>query len=290
MHKPARFRCLPLLLLPVLAPVWLPAAPPPQAQEFLSAIAPSAALPAVELPVTALNPAPAAVGAAQRAVAASAPTATPEEIGDSLEAHQHYQAALAAYAQDPHRNAAVWNKMGIAYQMMFNLKAAARCYKESLRLKPKSAMVLNNLGTVYDSVKDYSAAERMYHKALKVDPKSPLILKNLGTNLLVQRKYNKGWQAYEKALALDPNIFENHTGPTVANPTSLQERGAMNYFMARGCVRMGQTECALDYLRRALDEGYTTAKKISSDADFASLRDNPAFKQLLAEQQQQQHP
>lgn len=216
------------------------------------------------------------------------PNATPEQIGDSLEARQRYQAAVAAYAKDPHPTAAIWNKMGIAYQMMFNSREATRCYKESLHLDAKNAMVLNNLATVDDSLKEYSAAEHLYHKALKINPDSPLILKNLGTNLLVQHKYSKGWRAYEEAMKLDPAIFADHESPTVANPTPIKERGAMNYFMARGCVRMGQTECALQYLRMAVSEGYTTIKKVSEDADFASLRDNPAYKQWVAEQQQ--HP
>lgn len=216
------------------------------------------------------------------------PNATPEEIGDSYQARQRYQLAIAAYSKDPHPTAAMWNKMGIAYQMMFNLKAATHCYQESLHLDSKNPMVYNNLATVYDTQKEYSKAERTYRKALKIKPNSPLILKNLGTNQLVQHKYEKGWKAYEKALRLDPLIFQGRDSPTVSNPTSVKERGAMNYFMARGCVRMGQTECAIEYLRKAINEGYTTIKKLNEDADFASLRDNPAFKQLAAEQQQPQ--
>ena len=214
-----------------------------------------------------------------------APQATPEEIGDSLEARQRYQAAIAAYAKDLHPSAVVWNKMGIAYQMMFNLKDATRCYRESLKLDRRNALVLNNLGTVYDSQKDYKAAEHMYRKALKIDPRSAFVFKNLGTNLLVQHKYNRGWDAYKRALALDSTIFEDNGSPKVQNPTTVQQRGAMNYFMARGCLRAGQTACAIQYLRMALDEGYTSAKKLAVDADFASLHDNPEFRELLAEQQ-----
>lgn len=177
--------------------------------------------------------------------------------------------------------------MGIAYQMMFNVKDATRCYKESLKLNPRNASVLNNLGTVYDSSKNYSAAEKIYRKALKIDPKSAVILKNLGTNLLVQHKYAKGWAAYQEAAAIDPNIFENNSSPKVENPSSVAERGAMNYYMARGCVRTGQPGCAIEYLRMALNEGFTTPRKIAEDEAFTSLRDTPAFKQLLAEQKQQ---
>lgn len=211
---------------------------------------------------------------------------TAEDYGDSYEARRQYQAAIAAYAKDPSPSAAVWNKMGVAYQMMFNLKDATRCYKKSLKLDHRNPIVLNNMGTVYDSLKDYKHAERMYRRALKYSPKSPLILKNLGTNLLAQRKYNKGWDAYRKAVAIDPQIFADTNGPRTENPASNQQRGAMNYYMALGCARAGYTDCAIHHLRMALDEGFITAKKVAKGSDFAGFRNNPAFQQLLAEQKQ----
>jgi len=209
---------------------------------------------------------------------------TPEQLGDSLVGHQRYQAAIAAYSKAPQMTADISNKMGIAYQMLFNSKDATRCYKESLKLDPANPQTMNNLGTVYASLKQYGQADRMYRKALKLDPKSAIVLKNYGTNLLAEHKYNKGWEAYQQALALDPQIFADHEGPTVEDPSSVKERGAMNYYMAAGCARAGYTDCALQYLRMALDEGFTTRKKIETDSQFVSLRDNPAFKQLLAEQ------
>ena len=212
---------------------------------------------------------------------------TPEQIGDSLSARQRYLAAIAAYAKAPQRTAGIWNKMGIAYQMMFNSRDATRCYRESLKLDPGNPDVLNNLGTIYASQKQYGQADRMYRKALKLDPRSAITLKNLGTNYLAQHKYNKGWQAYQKALAIDPQIFTAHTSPSVENPSDVQERGAMNYYMAAGCARAGYADCAVQYLRLALDEGFTTRKKVLIDSEFASLRSNPAFQQLLAEQSKQ---
>jgi tetratricopeptide (TPR) repeat protein len=210
--------------------------------------------------------------------------ATPEEVGDSLMMHQRYQAAIAAYKKGPRNSADLWNKLGIAYQMMFNMEDATRCYQTSLRLNPKNTHVLNNLATVYDSQKQYATAERMYRKALKLEPQSALIEKNLGTNLLTQHKYKKGWEAYQAALAIDPRIFEQTNSPRVDNPASVQERGAMNYYMAKGCVRAGQNDRAIEYLRMALNEGFTNPKKIIADSEFASLRGIPAFEQLLAAQ------
>jgi hypothetical protein len=57
----------------------------------------------------------------------------------------------------------------------------------------------------------------------------------------------------------------------------------MNYYMALGCARSGYTDCALSYLRAALDEGFISRKKVAEAAEFASLRENPGFKQLMAE-------
>lgn len=240
------------------------------------------------LPAQATDQPPATVAPAAASAPTTAPSqVSPEELGDSLAAHQRYQAAIAAYEKVPQMTSALWNKMGVAYQMMLNTKDATRCYRESLKLNARDSQVLNNLGTVYASLKDYSQADRFYRKAIKIDPDSALIYKNLGTNLLAEHKYNKGWEAYQRALKIDPQIFSDRDSPHVENPSSVQERGAMNYYMALGCVRAGYTDCALDYLRMALDEGFTSRKKVAADSEFASLRDNPAFQQLVAEPRNQ---
>jgi|HubBroStandDraft_1064217.scaffolds.fasta_scaffold59305_1 tetratricopeptide (TPR) repeat protein len=211
---------------------------------------------------------------------------TPEELGDTLMAHQRYQAAIEAYKKGPRDSATLWNKMGIAYQLMLNLDEAMRCYEKSLRIDPKNSVAMNNLGTVYDSQKEYPSAERLYRKAIKYDSKSALIYKNLGTNQLTQHKYKKGWESYKVALTLDPDVFGHSTSPRVENPASVEDRGAMNYYMAKGCVKAGMTDRAIDYLRMALNEGFTNPKKIMADSEFAGLHGIPAFEQLLTAQSQ----
>jgi tetratricopeptide (TPR) repeat protein len=219
----------------------------------------------------------------------STPAVTPspqpnaERIGDSLVARQRYQAAIDAYSKAPEMTAMIWNKMGISYQMMFNSKEAMRCYKEAIKLEPRNPQFLNNLGTIYATEKQYSQADRLYRKAIKIEPRSALIVKNLGTDLLAEHHYDKGWQAYQQALAIDPHILAEHFNPRVENPSTAQDRGAMNYYMALGCVRSGYIDSALQYLRAALDEGFISRQKIATVSDFASLRANPAFQRLLAE-------
>lgn len=211
---------------------------------------------------------------------------TPEQLGDALMAHQRYQAAIEAYKKGPKDSADVWNKLGIAYQLMFNLTDAMHCYRTSYKLNPKNSNVLNNLGTVYDALKQYHNAEKMYRKALKLDPQSALILKNLGTNLLAQHKYKKGWQQYQAALKVDPTIFGDNSRPRIENPASISDRGAMNYYMAKSCAKAGMSQQAIVYLRLAMNEGYTNPKKIIADDEFAKLHGNPEFEQLLVSQTQ----
>jgi len=210
--------------------------------------------------------------------------ATPEELGDAFMAHQRYQAAIQAYESAPRKSAELWNKLGIAYQLMFNNQDAARCYKKALKLNPKDANVFNNIGSVDMELKLYHAAVHAYRRAIKLNPESALFHKNLGTAYLAQRDYKKGWRAYQAALTLDPTVFSHAAGMRVQNPASLTDRGAMNYYMAKSCAQAGLDLQAVEYLRMALNEGFTHPKKVLDDPEFARLKTVPAFQQLMASQ------
>lgn len=207
----------------------------------------------------------------------------PEYLGDLRLVERRYQAAIEAYQKVPQASAELWNKMGIAYQMLFDVKDATRCYKESLRLNPRDARVLNNLGTVYDAQKNYLKAEHMYRKALKADPKSAVFAMNLGTNLMVQGEYGKGWKMYQHAMALNPDIFHETNDSVAWNTMTPEESGAIHYYQAKGYAQAGMTDRALHALRRALNEGFTSPKKISRDSSFTALHGNPRFEQILAD-------
>jgi len=266
-------------------------------QRWIATLVVTAILTAASAAIQAQSPDGSAVSSAAAVPAANPAAAqtngpqfnpTPEQVGDSLMAHQRYQAAIEAYKKAPRDSVETWNKMGVAYQLLLNQDEALRCYQAALKLDPKNSTVMNNLGTIYVSRKEYSRAEKAYRKAAKLNPKSALVHKNMGTVLLAEHKYQKGWQEYQTALALDPRIFEKNNAVHVENPASVQDRGAMNYYMAKGCLRAGQTERAIEYLRQAMNEGFTTPKKLASDSEFATLRDVPAFQQLLASQENAQ--
>jgi Tfp pilus assembly protein PilF len=218
---------------------------------------------------------------------ANAPALTPEQMGDLHMARRRYQAAIESYHLAPQDSPAVWNKIGIASQQMFMMDEAKKSYEKSLKLDPTNADVLNNLATIYYSMKQYAIAEKYYRKALKLRPGSALINKNLGTDLLAEDKFKKGWDCYQAALSIDPEIFERSSLLRIGEPTPSDKRGAMNFFLAKSYLRAGRTELAVEYLRMAIDQGFTDRKRVMADKEFASLHGISAFEQLLSEQRAQ---
>jgi len=214
------------------------------------------------------------------------PPPTPEDLGDALMLHQRYQAAIASYSKAT-PSSDLWNKMGIAYQMMNGSDGALHCYKESLKLNRRNAHALNNMGSLYFSLREFGAAERMYRKALALEPHTVIVQLNLGTNLIAESKFDEGWQHYQAALDMDPHAFENTANPRIGSQATAQNRGAVNYYMARGLVRLGEMSTAIDRLRLAIDQGFANPRKIEADESFAALRGIPAYQDLLS---QVRHP
>jgi tetratricopeptide (TPR) repeat protein len=209
---------------------------------------------------------------------------TPEETGDGYEFRKEYQAAIDAYSLVDPATASVWNKIGVAYQMLFDAKDAARSYTEALKIDPDNSQAMNNLATVEDSLNDFSAAEKLCRKALKLEPRSALLFKNLGTTLLLQHEYKRSSDAYARALALDPNIFEDASRFTAHIGVLRTEEGASNYFEARACARARQADCAISHLRKAFNEGSASVKEVSKESDFDGIRGDARFVELLSEQ------
>lgn len=210
-----------------------------------------------------------------------------EQIADLMMARQRFQAALEVYRQIPHKSAREWNQQGIASQQLMMFDEARRAYQASLKLDEKNSDVLNNLATTYYSEKQYGAAERLYLRALRYNAESAIVWKNLGTAYLAEGNVKKGWTAYQKALRLDPDIFETNSHYHIGDPASASQMGAMNYCMAKSFVMAGNVNKAVEYLRMAIDEGYTDGRRILADRELAVLRDSTAFQLMLAEHRQQ---
>jgi tetratricopeptide (TPR) repeat protein len=210
------------------------------------------------------------------------PPLKPEDRGDVYMARKMYREAIESYEQAPQDSAVVWNKMGIAYHQMLDLDAAMKRYRRAIRLDAKYPEAMNNLGTIYFAEKRYSRATGCYKRALKLAPASASIYSNLGTAYFAVKKYNEAWVAYNTAIRLDPEVFEHHsTYGVLLQERTVDERARFHYYLAKIYAKQGQNDRALQYIRKALEEGFADRKKFMQDPEFASLRDLPEFKELL---------
>ena len=206
-----------------------------------------------------------------------------ETRGDIYMARKMYREAIDVFREDKSKNPAISNKIGIAYHQMQQLDNARKYYEQAVRLKPDYAEAINNLGTVYYARKSFGRATRYYQRALKYAPKSASIYSNLGTAYFARKKYKEAMETYQTALKLDPDVFETHGSYGVLlEERNVEERAKFHFHMAKLYAQAGRNDLALQYLRKALEEGFKEKKKIEEDPDFQAMRDLPEFKELLA--------
>lgn len=209
---------------------------------------------------------------------------SPELRGDLAMARQQYLAAIEAYREAPANSAIIWNKLGIAYHHLFAMDEARRDYERALRLRPDYPEALNNLGAIYYARHSYRRAQKLYEEAIRLDPRSASIYSNLGTDYFAERKPKQAIAAYQAAFALDPHIFAESSPSLVSEALPARDRAEEDYCLAELFAKAGRNADAIDYLRRALNEGFGDRKKILRDQTLASLRLTPEFSQLMAEQ------
>jgi tetratricopeptide (TPR) repeat protein len=206
----------------------------------------------------------------------------PEQLGDIYMARKMFRAAADTYREHAGNSAVLWNKVGIAYHQMGDLNGAKKSYERSLHFDGKYADAINNLGTVYYAEKKFRGAISRYRKALTLAPNSASIWSNLGTAYYARGKFDEMTMAYSRALQLDPDVFENHglVGTRMMD-RSVADRARYHYEMARMYAVSGKNELALQYLRKALEEGFKEKEKLQAK-EFSALRETKEFQDLMA--------
>jgi len=207
----------------------------------------------------------------------------PETRGDIFMARKMYREAIEAFSEGSAKDAILKNKTGIAFHQLLQLDNARKNYEQAVKLKPDYPEAINNLGTVAYAKKSFRRAIGYYKRALKLSPGSASIYSNLGTAYFARKQYELATEAFQTALKLDPEVFEHHSSYGVLlQERSVEERAKFHYYVAKMYAKDGRTELAIQYLRKALEEGFKEKKKLSEDPEFADLRELPAFKELLA--------
>jgi tetratricopeptide (TPR) repeat protein len=105
----------------------------------------------------------------------------------------------------------------------------------------------------------------------------------LGAAYFSKKEWQNATEAYSSAIQLDPTIFDrsSSTGVT-AQLASPEDRAHFEYVLAKIYAKDGRTDHALLCLRRALEGGYKGINNVYQDSEFAGLRKDPRFTQLMA--------
>jgi tetratricopeptide (TPR) repeat protein len=207
---------------------------------------------------------------------------TPEQRGDLYMARKMYREAIDTYRANAQNSAVMWDKIGIAYHQLGDLPAARKAYERAIKLDKKYADAINNVGTVFYAEKKYRSAISRYNRALQFAPDSASIWSNLGTAWYARGKFDLMAQAYTKALQLDPDVFEkNSSVGTRMMDRGVADKARYHYELARLYAGTGKNDLALQYLRKALEEGFKEKDKLQQAKEFAALRETQEFKDLM---------
>jgi tetratricopeptide (TPR) repeat protein len=209
-----------------------------------------------------------------------------EDVGDMMRAKKQYLDALDYYQEAITKSpnaSRLYNKTGIVELELQRYRDAAKDFTHSVKADKKFADAYNNLGVVNYLEKKNSKALKQYKKAIQLNGNSASFYSNLAAAYFSRKEFEAASVAYAKALQLDPDIFEHTSINGVSGRiSSPQDRAHYEYVLAGLYAKMGNNTRSLEYLRRAMEEGYKGVQDVYKDPEFAGLRTDVRFTSLMA--------
>ena len=177
----------------------------------------------------------------------------------------------------------LWNKIGITELLSQRYAEAKRDFERSLHFEHQSPDARNNLGVIFYLQKKYKNAIREYERAIQLQPTSASFYSNLGAAYFSKKEFEEATRAYSQAVELDPTVFErsSHSG-IAAQMSSPEDRAHFEYVLAKLFAKQGDSDRSLEYLRKAMEEGYKQIDDVYKDPEFEGLRSDGRFTQLMA--------
>jgi tetratricopeptide (TPR) repeat protein len=216
------------------------------------------------------------------------PTASTNELverAEILHAEKNYLDALDYYraALKKENSPVTWNKMGMTQLLMDRDDDARKSFEKAVKLDREYADAINNIGVAFYKQKKYSRAIKYYKRAIQLHEPSASFHSNLGAAYFSKKELNRAVAEYQRAFQLDPTIFERTSKVgVVARMSSPADRAQYSYLLAKMFAGSGDLTRSLDYLRKAMEDGYSGIGDVYKDKEFAELRKDPRFNELMA--------
>ncbi len=196
------------------------------------------------------------------------------------------------------RDSGSYNNLGVVLFNDATRKGDAEAmYRKAIELDPNNAKANNNLAFFLKELERLPEAEEAYRKAIEIDPNYINAYNNLITLLRLQGRGNETLQLTEKCLQLDPlNInalfslaYTHKRLEQVTESThyTTQLRGVIKpddwYNLA--CLESicGNTDTAIENLRRATQSDSFNRDWAKRDPDLEWIREDQRFKEIVGQ-------
>ncbi len=210
-----------------------------------------------------------------------------ERQGDELRAQKLLLDAVDSYtaALKKKPSSVLYDKRGMTFVLLQRIPDARKDFEKAIKMDKRYAVAYNNLGSAYYIIGKFSKAISLYQKAINLDANVASYHCNMGAAYLRRKKVPEAVKAFTEAVRLDPTVLERSsvTGISSQVRPSPEDHAHFDYLMAKTFAKSGDAERSLQYLRKAIEEGYKDINDVYKDQEFASLRDTAEFKQLMSQ-------
>jgi len=219
----------------------------------------------------------------------SASAAVLEEQGDELRVQKRYLDSIDYYnvALKKQPSVLLWNKLGMSYLLLQRPDQAGKAFDRAIKMDKHDPAAYNNRGYVEQMKKKYDKAINYYNKAIALRADDAVFYYNMGSCYFSKHDYQDAAQQYQAAFAIDPNIFVRVSRMGImVQATSPEDRAAFSFMVAKMYAQAGDFDHSLEYLRKAMENGYKKINEVYTDREFATLRTDKRFEELMAQRPQ----
>jgi serine/threonine protein kinase/tetratricopeptide (TPR) repeat protein len=187
--------------------------------------------------------------------------------------------------------------LGQTYGLRYNYTASVAELREATRLEPDNYLAWDLLSWSlgYEQPPDAVEAERAAREAIRLQATSAAGQYHLARALIFQKRYEEAEVAAHRAGEIGDKTYENMGMTQVSLAQGNWEQAvsyglklgggtktAMNfYWLSAAYAGKGDKDKALASLQEAFKLGYGDFTALDSSPYFASLRDDPRYKQLI---------
>ncbi len=154
--------------------------------------------------------------------------------------------------------------LGCGLEAQDDLPEATRYYQDALQLNPNHVMAHNNMGVVFLKQGKPDKALSHLSTALRLKPDLPNTHMNMGICLFHLGRLHDALHHFTEVVYIDPDYSTT-----------------VYYNIACIYSQLNKVETSLQWLEKAVNNGYNNWDQIKTDRDLENLRRSPSFKKFI---------